>query len=474
MPFDLSAPYAASDVATTQPAQADWWRRFGDAATADLVTRAMAGNFDLKAAAARVRQAEAARRQSRSARYPQLSAGFTASGRKTPERDAADFFPAGAAGGATGGTGGTAVSFDTGEDFVETYDLNLNASWQLDFFGRLRRLEEAAALDTVATRADRIALAHTLTAQVIRARVAVATLELRLRLARENVTSLRDTLEVVDSRYGAGIGDPVELRLARENVASAEAAVPPLEGELATQRFALAVLLGQRPGDLGELPETLDPLPPLDPPPVGIPASLLDRRPDLLANEFRVRAQQARIGASVAELFPDLSLTGSFGVTSDELGNLIDADSIVYSIIGSAVQPIFQGGRIRADIARNRAAAEEQAATYAGNVLTAMREVSDALVRESTRRSEAEASARALAEATSAEELARERFGQGIGNLLNVFEGERRRRAAEERLALARQGVWNARVDLHLALGGDWFDPSPATTRPTSTEGDPQ
>lgn len=463
LPYEIDTPYAATvgEGVAVQPERTleevtGWWRRFGDEVTGVLVAAAIDENLDLRASAARVVQAQALVRQARAARLPNLSAGLTASGRQTPETDASDFFP-------TGGAPGGVTLGGLPDDFIETYDLNLSASWQVDLFGRLRRQEQAARLDYVASRADRVALAHSIVAEVIRGRVAVATLQLRLTLAQDNLESLRETLEVVDNRYGAGVGDPVELRLARENVATAEAQIPPLEAQLATQQYALGVLLGRRPGALKALPETLPPLPELPPPPLGLPAALLDRRPDLLASEFRAKAAQARIGASVAELFPDLSLTGSYGVTSNDLSDLIDSDSIVYSIVGSVAQPIFTGGRIRANIRRAEAVAEELAANYAGTVLTAMREVNEALVREAAGRREVAATITALEEATAAEELARSRFSRGVGNLLSVFEAERRRRNAEERLALARQGVWEARINLHLALGGDWFDATAET-----------
>ena len=463
LPFPVDTPYAGATRPAADPYEAaGWWRRFGDPTTAGLVAAVTEGNLDLRAAAARVRQSRAVVRQRYGARLPNVSLNATASGRGVSDTGGVDAVPT------TGGqvpVGGIPVGGGFGQDdFFETYDLSAGVAWQLDLFGRLRRLNESATLDVISREADRVGLAHTLVAQAVTARVAISTLQLRLGLAEANVASLRETLATVDARYAAGVGDPVDLRLARENVATAEAQVPPLRSQLLTQRFALAVLAGVRPDALSELPETLPPLPELPPPPVGVPAALLDRRPDLIASEFQARARQAEIGASVAELFPDVSINLSGGLTSDEVGDLFDADSFVYSVIGSAAQPIFAGGQIRGRIAQARAAADEAAATYAGDVLTAIREVNDAMVREEQGRLEVEAAARALLEAESAEELARERYQRGVGNLLTIFEAERRRRSAEERLALARQGVWDARVDLHLALGGDWDLPLPAAT----------
>ncbi len=454
-PF-AAATRPAGDAEAIDPR---WWRRFDDPVIDRLVESTVGGNFDLKASLARARQARAAREVARGDRLPTLSGNASATGQD--RGDAGAFVPT------AGGAPGIGLGGQGGDDFIELYDLSLDVSWQTDLFGRLARLEQAASFDQTASRYDAVALAHTLVARAVQGRVAVATLETRVRLAKENVDSLRKTLEVVDGRYEAGVGDPVQLRLARENVASAEANVPSLEAELAAERYALAVLTGVLPGALDDLQGELELLPDLPPPPVGLPAGLLDRRPDVLASDFRFRAAQARVGASIAALFPNLTLSASAGTSSDVLDDLLDDGNFVYSIVGRLAQPIFQGGSLRANVRQSRAAVDEAAANYAGLVLDAIREVSEALVRERGARAEAEAVARALAEASAAEELARDRFGRGVGDLLTIFESERRRRAAEERLALTRQQVWNARINLHLALGGDWLSPEPDDT-PTS------
>ncbi len=458
--LDHGVPLEQAYLATTRPADdlssaANWWQRFEDPTLDELVRQAALGNLDLRAAAARVRQATAARRQASSFLLPDVTAGFNASARDQGE-----------AGGAILATPdvGLPAGLDRGDSLIELYDLSVDVSWQLDLFGRLRRNEQAARLDAIAVAADRLALEHTVVAQVARSRVAVATLQTRLDLAEQNLAALQETRDVVANRYDAGVGDPVQLRLSRENVATAEAALPSLEAQLAAERFALAVLLGQRPRSLGELPETLPPLPPLEPPPVGLPVALLDRRPDLLRDEFRVRAATARVGARTAELFPSLTLGGGVGLSSQDIGDLLDADAFVYNVVASLTTPIFNAGRLRAQVRQARAVLDEQAANYAASILQAVREVNEAMVRESMGHREVAANGRALVEASAAEELARDRLSRGVGDLLAVFEAEQRRRAAEERLALARQGVWNARINLHLALGGDWnVTPQPET-----------
>ena len=451
--FDLDEPYAAD--LTTQPPLDElggWWTRYGDETTADLVRRAVGGNLDLRVAAARVREGRALLRQAFGARLPVVSGGFTRDRRKQslelpsqnlPPDDAVD---------------GPVVADEAVRTSIlsTTYDLGVDVSWQIDLFGGLRRAEQAARFEFLAAQIDRTALLHTIVAETIRARVAVATLQQRLSLAQDNLESLRDTLRATEERYRRGVGDPLSLRLARENVASALAQIPPLESDLRTTGHALSVLVGERPGSAATLPETLAPLPTLPPPPVGLPASLLDRRPDLVASDLRSRAATARVGVAIADLFPQLTIGAGAGYQSSEIGDLFDPESQIYNLLLGVVQPIFEGGRRRAAVSAARAQAAQATSQYASDVLNAIREAEDALVREATGRAEAAASEEALEEAEASEDLARSRYRQGLASLLDVFEAERRRRAAEERLALSRQKVWDARTNLHLALGGDW------------------
>ncbi|MEL7238454.1 MAG: efflux transporter outer membrane subunit, partial [Planctomycetota bacterium] len=332
----------------------------------------------------------------------------------------------------------------------------LSASWQLDLFGRLRRAEQAERFELAATIADRRATQHTVVAEVIRGRVAVATLQRRLAFAEDNVRSLDDTLRTVSDRYEAGVGNAVDLRLARENVRTASAQVPPLRRQLVVQQNALAVLTGRRSAAVEGLPDTLAELPELAPPPLALPAALLDQRPDVVASEFRARAQQSRIGVAIADLYPQFSVNAGIGFTADELDDIFDPESEVWNVLVQAAQPIFEGGRRRAAVEQAKATAEANAAQYYGLVLNALREVNDALVNESTARQELGFRVEALSEARAAEELAGRQYRQGLASLLTVFEAERRRRLAEEALVLAREQVWLGRVNLHLALGGDW------------------
>jgi outer membrane protein TolC len=209
----------------------------------------------------------------------------------------------------------------------------------------------------------------------VRARVLVATAEWALEINREVSESWQSTLKTTERRYRAGIADAVELHLARENFASAQASEAVIAGQLEQARLALDVLVGRRPGSGEDLPDTLARLPSLEPVPLGLPAELLDRRPDLRQAEMQLASATFGVGAAIANLYPDLSLTGSVGASGDKLNGLTITDGLVYNAVANLIGPLFTGGQRRADVDAARARAEQATAMYAGAVLNALREV---------------------------------------------------------------------------------------------------
>ncbi len=294
-------------------------------------------------------------------------------------------------------------------------------------------------------------------ATVINARINVATLQRRLAIARANTESQRKTLNIVERRYEQGLVGPVDIRLARENLAQLEAVEPVIELSLITARNALDELLARRPGSSDELPQTLEDLPDLGPVPIGLPAYLLDRRPDVRAAELMLRAANERIGVSIAQLYPDLNIIGNFGYSSDFVEEIFQEDETeMYAVIMSLAQPIFRGGQIRAQIDAAEARYAELAANYAGIVLTAIREVEDALVTEQMLQTQLEHARVRFREAGAAESLSKQRYERGVEGILTVLESERRRRISEQEVTILKGQIWTNRVNLFLALGGDW------------------
>ncbi len=443
---DAAAFVNALDAQASAEANlAEWWNRFNDAPTNELVRQAIEHNTDLRAAMARVDEARALVGAAFGQRLPQVSASAS----RQRQKISFDF------------GGGRASAITT------SYAVSGLVTWQVDVFGKLKRQQQAAAMELAATEADREAVLHSVIAETVRLRAQIATLQKTLEIARADTANWQRTYQIIERRYHRGIATALERRLARENLAASRAAEPDVEFQLTAARHALDVLLGRQPGT-GEQPAlTLSALPPVGPPPVSVPVSLLDRRPDLRSTELRTAAATYDIGVALADLYPDLSINASGGRTSSRLHLLDNPQSIVWSLLLEASWKVFAGGSLRANVDAARARAQAAAAEYAGAVLRALREVEDALVREQTaRRRYAELRTRE-AEALAAEQLATDRYQRGVESLITVLETERRRRAAQRERLATEQTVWEARINLILALGGDWQSDEAADGEPT-------
>ncbi len=416
-----------------------WWEQFGDPPTAMLVREALENNYDLKAAAARVLQAHAALAEAHGRRLPDVS--YTL-GRDRSKRS----FNLGQ----TPFGGGRFVVMST------TWTQDITVAYMFDLFGKLKHAERAAWAQMLAAEATEETLTNSLIAGVVGARINIATIQRQLAIAKANTENQRKTLEIVERRYEQGLVGPVDIRLARENLAASQAVEPVIELSLIKARHALDVLLARPPGSGQDLPMTLTELPDLSPVPIGVPASLLDRRPDVKAAELALRSANEMVGVSIAQLYPDLTLTGSYGRSADTWEDIWRDYSETYALLMGLAQPIFKGGQIRAQIDAAKARYEELAADYAGTVLTAMREVEDALAGEQMLQRQLEHAERRLDEARAAEELSVQRYQQGITGILTVLASEQVRRAAEQELTVLKGQIWTTRVNLYLALGGDW------------------
>lgn len=438
-PF-IHADDTRSEVVPTATDVSRWWQGFGDPVTAELVEQALGHNTDLQAAAARVLEAEASLARATGARMPQVDLGL-----RTSRQKSSFVLPT---------VGRTSV-------YSTTYSDELSVSYVLDLFGKLKRTRQAAWASLLAEEAAAETVVHGVVAQVVRARVQVATLERTAAIADTIASSWERTLATTERRYQFGLVPAVDLYLARENLSSAQAAQAEIAGNLAQARHGLDVLVGRRPGTGDPLPATLPELPDLEPVPVGLPADLLDRRPDLRRAEARLAAATYGIGAALADLYPSLTLTGSVGASSDGLVSLVESDALIYGAVAGLVAPLFSGGQRRADVVAARARADQAAAEYAGAVLNALREVEDALVASATAAERRRLTERRVGEARAADRLARDRYQRGVDSLLKVLETERRLRSAEEALLATTSDLWTTRIDLYLALGGDWSAQAP-------------
>ena len=421
--------------ADAEPELSRWWERFADPVTVQLVELALENNLDIVQAAGRVLEAQALLDSAGGRRLPEVTYGGSATRRVSP----IDL------------PGGSRSHIDTTQ-----HGQNLPVRWQLDLFGRLRRGQRAAYADFLAAEDQHEATLHSLIAEVVRTRIRIATLWEQLSLTRETIVDRERTLRIVERRYRLGISTALDYRLARQNLAEARAQTPDFVRQIATTQHALDVLLNQQPGS-EPLPGLQHPLKPdLKPVPVGLPVALLDRRPDLRALARRVEAETERVGVAVSALFPDVTLNGSLGLSAASSATLFTAGSWGGLMAYDAALTLFSSGQLRAAVRAQEARQQVVAAEYAEAAVNALREVEDALVTERTSLQRLAELHISFAEVQAAERLARARFTQGLEPLVTLLETQRRRRSTEQALPSAKGILWNARVSLFLALGGDW------------------
>ena len=436
---DYQRPEVASPLAWKQATPAgilprgDWWKLYADPALDDLVARALGANQSLAAAAARVEQARAAAGIARGSYLP--SVGLNPSLNRARSSETTDNrFP---------------VAEST------TYRTTLDATWELDLFGRVRRLNEGARAEAVASAADFENVRLALAAEVAASYFSLQALDRETALLAEGISLRRKALELVNSRRANGAATDFDVARAETELAATEAESAALANRRAALQNALAVLLGEAaPGfAISNLKSEISNPPAV---PAGLPSELLERRPDVAAAESTLAAANARIGVAKAAFFPAISLTGSFGRASGDIDRLANSDSKLWSIGPSLYLPVFQGGRNRANLERSRAAYEESVALFRQRVLVAFREVQDALTATQLLAGQAAAQDRAVAAARRAGTLAQTRYDAGFVNYFEVIDAQRTVLNAERAAAQLSTQRLVTSVALIKALGGGW------------------
>ena len=424
-----------------------WWAELGGEELAAAVDEAFRANRDLRAAAARLDEALAEARAAGAALQP--SVGLAADAVRQRQNFVGLPVPGG---------GDVLSSTST------AYGVSLDVSWEPDLWGRLRALDSAAESEVGATAAELVGAHLSLAGQVSKAWLALAEARRQAALAGETAAAYRANAEVIRDRYELGRAEAFDLHLLENQLAAAEALLALRREQEARAARQLEVLLGRAPG--GRVPGA-DALPPVpDPVPAGLPADLTWRRPDLAAAAARLAALDWRLAAARADLLPSLRLTGSAGRRTAELGDLLDSSFDVWSLAAGLVQPLFEGGRLRARVdaadARARAALE----AYAQDLLVALGEVETALAAEEHLAAREAALAAAAASAESARAVAQDRYFEGLVDVVALLDAERRALSAESELLAVRRARLETRVDLFLALGGGFGDSPPPLLAP--------
>ena len=469
---DPSVRRAASISEQTDP-DPRWWNRFGDPVLSQLMQKAIAGNLDLQQAVLRVLEARQGEVTARAAGLPSINGtgsyvreqlglrGLLLSqgvyGQLNTLADAGSPLNAvspGLGGRAASTVGGALNQFDQP---VDLFQYGLNSSWQLDLFGRVRRSEEQAGAQTQAQiEATNDALVM-LEGQVAQAYVQLRGAQALNASQQANVRTAQAAFDLTSKRQRQGLATDLDVEQARTQLAQTQSQLPSYEKQMQQAMNRLSVLTGQTPGALDAM---LGPTAPLPPIPavigVGVPSALARRRPDVRQAEARLHAATANVGVAVASFYPDVSLTGSFGLRALDASYLTNWASSFYSFGPSISLPIFQGGRLTAALRLARAQQSEAALAYRGTVLNALREVEDALVAYRTDRAGRDKLAEAVKSGETALYLARDSYTHGLADFIQVLDAERTLIGLRQQLVQADVLLINDVVGLYNALGGGW------------------
>ncbi|HKK17805.1 MAG TPA: efflux transporter outer membrane subunit [Opitutales bacterium] len=429
-PPDISLPTAWTAASASQQPPQDWLRDLNAPELEKLIAEAMAHNADLERVTALLGQSIAEARISGADLMPAANFGLDGA-----RQQISTFGP--------NSTGGV---------IFENYNLDLNLSWEIDLWGRLRNLSSAALARVEVSQAELYAARLSLAAQVAKAWFDLLEAKQQVAEAARTAETYEDNLNTLESRYKRGLAQGLDLRRIRTLAANAEADLTIRERALDGARRNLEVLLGRYPRAAiearSELPELASKVP------AGIPAELIRRRPDLVAAERRLAAADEELRARKKDLLPKISLTSSGGTSSQEFDKLLDSDFSVWSLAANLSQPIFQGGRILANIDRSASIREQAGAAYRDAALRAFLEVETTLEAETYLKTEYSHLKTAAEEANAAENQAWERYRKGTIDFLDVLDSQRTAATARARLIRVENLLLQNRIDLYLALGG--------------------
>lgn len=430
---------ATGRATTNSLADLAWWDVYQDPTLTGLIRVALTNNYDLRVAVTRVEQARQIAAQARSQFLPSLNyQGAVSYGQN-------EFL--GSPSPRNGQESGAAL-------------LSLNAFWEVDLWGRIRRLNEAARAQFLATEEAQRGVRLSLVSSVAQAYFELLALDLQLDIARRTTNSFAQTLRIFDLRLSRGIVSRLETARAAAALASAASSVPEFERQIALKENQINVLLGRPPGPVERSAKLLDQalLPEV---PAGLPSALLERRPDLREAEQNLRTANAQIGVAQAEFFPKIGLTALAGKVSPELSAFTAGSANAWSLAANAAGPIFQGGALRAQYRQARAAWEQARLQYEQTALNALQEVSGTLVSREKFAAIRDEQARAVEAYTEAVTISMQRYLAGTAQYYEVLDAQIQLFPAETALAQTELNQLTVIVQLYKALGGGWQLPDP-------------
>ncbi|SDW37489.1 efflux transporter, outer membrane factor (OMF) lipoprotein, NodT family [Nitrosomonas communis] len=416
------------DKALGQPMPTKWVETFGDPQLSALVDNALADNYELKAAAARVDAAIAQARIDGSGRWPQLF--LTAEHERVQIREAG-----------------------FGSSRFDVFEVLFGMSWELDVWGRIRDFQQAAVLEADATAVDYYGVKLSLAARVAQSYFELVEANLQAKVVEQSVKDRTIIVSLVRGRFQRGLERGLDVRLALTDLANAEAQLKQTRNRIQMITRRLEILLGRYPGG-NEINAITLPQLPVDIP-AGLPSELLERRPDVVAAFDRLQAADFRTVSSKKLRLPRITLTAAGGTRSSDLTELIDPKAVAWSVFAGLMQPLFTGGRIQGEIFRNQARAEEALNFYKNTALNAFREVEQALAAEEWLRQQEASLRKAVEQTESSQRLAVYSYRNNLIGILTLLDSYRSTLNAQSaHLSVTRQLLSN-RINLYLALGGD-------------------
>ena len=431
-------PAQAADTVNTE-----WWRQFDDEVLDRLIGEALANNRDVKIAAANVEAAEGILMTTRSALFPQISYTGTGVRQRNSRNDA--------------------VSPPAQNPFTSLQAF-AGASWEIDLWGRIRRLSEAARANLLATEEARRGVILSLVAEVSSSYIQLRALDQQLEIAKRTLKVYGDSVKLFELQHKHGQVSQITVEQARSQYETAAVQIPQIEIQIVLTENALSILLGRNPGPI-ERGKTLDTLaaPAI---PAGLPSELLERRPDILQAEQSLIAANAQIGAARALYFPSISLTGIFGTSSADVSNLFRGPSNTWSYGGSITGPIFTAGNISGQVAQAEAGRKATLQAYEQTIQKAFADVENSLMSREKLGEQSLAEQRRVTAFREYARLARLKYLGGYTSYLEVLYSETQLFPAELSSVQARASTLIAVSNVYKAMGGGWVTKADALTRP--------
>ena len=432
---DVPAAWWLGATEAGQISNIAWWDQFQDPVLSNLVRTALENNKDLEIATANVDQAAAQYGIVHSAQFPQLNGNATAARQRVSET--------------------TTLGVPASRALFNDYGVNLSASFELDVWGRLRRATESARADLLASQEGKGAVTLTVVTSVANGYIQLRALDRQLEIAQRTSGSLREAARLQRLRFEEGAVPESDYQQAASQYREAAARVPELEREIAQQENFISVLLGHNPGFIAR-GRGIDALhfPAV---PGGLPASLLERRPDIRQAEENLVAANANIGVAKAAYFPDISLTALLGLESAQLSDLFKGPSKAWSFGGGLLQPIFNAGRINSQVAQAEALERQALATYQKSIISAFQDVENALIDRTKFGEIREQQAQNVDALQRFRDLAELRYSEGATIYLEVANAEQSLFNAQLVYVTTQAQLFQSYANLYKAMGGGWL-----------------